>query len=67
MPIPESLPRSSFTRRSYWQPQPPPAVAALPQHADFSLLSQHVVCFSAVQQVTASIVGIVAVELSEPG
>jgi hypothetical protein len=34
---------------------------------DFSLLSQHVVCFFAPQQPTASVVGIVAFGLSEPG
>jgi hypothetical protein len=34
---------------------------------DFSLLSQHVVCFFALQQLAAPVVGIVALGLSEPG
>jgi len=54
-------------RRGHWQPQPPPAVASLPQHVDFSLLSQHVACFCALQQPAASVVGLVALGLSEPG
>jgi hypothetical protein len=34
---------------------------------DFALLSQHVVCFFALQQPTVSFVGIVGFGLSEPG
>jgi hypothetical protein len=34
---------------------------------DFSLLSQHVACFCALQQPAASVVGLVALGLSEPG
>jgi hypothetical protein len=44
--------------RRYWQPQPPGVVAALPQQADFSLPSQHVVCFSALQQPALRAAGI---------
>ncbi|WP_431966066.1 hypothetical protein [Nocardia sp. bgisy134] len=38
----------------YWQPHPPPDVAAGPQHAAFSLSSQHVVCRSVLQHAAAA-------------
>jgi hypothetical protein len=44
------------------------AVASLPQHVDFALLSQHVACFWVLQQLVVSVVGgIVSLGLSEPG
>lgn len=42
-----------FSGGIYWQPQPPWAVASLPQHVDFSLRSQQVACLSVLQQVGA--------------
>lgn len=38
----------------YWQPHPPPDVAAGPQHVAFSLSSQHVLCRSVLQHVAAA-------------
>ena len=51
----------------YRQPQPPPAVAALPQQVGLSPLSQQVVCSSAPQQLVCSVVGSERTEVSEPG
>lgn len=38
------------TRLPHWQPHVLPAPAAVPQHPDFSLASQHVDCFAGEQQ-----------------
>ncbi|MFD6065443.1 hypothetical protein, partial [Rhodococcus wratislaviensis] len=47
-----------LSSEGYWQPHPPPAVAAGPQHVDFSLWSQQMVCLSVLQHVGAAACGV---------